>query len=164
MRFKKFLKLIVLTLSMVLTTVTINPGIQAYAENQNNETRNLIIVSNDIGNFIYTYSEDGKDYKVKEKSTEDRKHVDSEIYVKKEDGNYELEETRIFNITGEYATNRIINAKTMNETTEKININNLISTKDAIQTRASPPDGGGGMENGSIIKPLKHQLKLLNIL
>lgn len=140
----RFIKVFVLTLITAITFTMINPLAHTYAES-NTKKEDLIIVNSDRENFIYTYIENGVEYKVKENSTEDYKYIESEIYSKVKGENYELVEMRTFNMDDDYATQIIKNVKTGSVETEKVQVSNLISventtkiSKNDISTRKDP--------------------------
>lgn len=127
----KLMKMIVLTLATILTFNTVEPLCNVYAESNDQGRKNLLVVSDDIENFIYTYTENDIEYMVKEKSTEDYKHIESKIYVKNESDDYKLTETRTFDMNDGYITNQITNVNTRKVEIKKDNISELIISEDS---------------------------------
>ena len=88
---KNMIKKIALALSVCLGVSIINVQ-QANAQEQGERT-NFYLVNSELGNMIYTYDEDGKSYRVEEQISFDMTSSESSVYVKSEDGNYELDYT-----------------------------------------------------------------------
>ena len=108
MRKVKFIQTIVVLLITIFIFNIMEPLCNTYAEiNSEKENKNLVIINDDIDNFIYTYTKNNIKYMVKENSTKDYKHIYSEIYMKNESNKYNLIETRTFDMSNPYIRNII---------------------------------------------------------
>ena len=74
MRKVKFIQTIVVLLITIFIFNIMEPLCNTYAEiNSEKENKNLVIINDDIDNFIYTYTKNNIKYMVKENSTKDYK-------------------------------------------------------------------------------------------
>ena len=92
----KFFKSISLFLStlmvFLLTSESVSAKVNIPDGNQiSTQKESFVIHNSDPNNTIYTYTENGKEYRVVESSNEDLTKVDSNIYVKNKKWKYELE-------------------------------------------------------------------------
>ncbi|GAA6383239.1 MAG: hypothetical protein E7E92_04025 [Clostridiales bacterium] len=130
MRKVKFIQTIVVLLITIFIFNIMEPLCNTYAEiNSEKENKNLVIINDDIDNFIYTYTKNNIKYMVKENSTKDYKHIYSEIYMKNESNKYNLIETRTFDMSNTEITNKIKDSKTQKIKVEKDNISELIESE-----------------------------------
>ncbi|WP_291649284.1 hypothetical protein [Clostridium sp.] len=145
-KLKKFLKGTSLFLSSLifLTVVSISSSSRktVYAATNyvgsTNTRANINILSSDLDNLVYTYTENGKEFKVVESLNENLTEVSSEVLVKNEEGIYELQseiETTVSNCEMIIETNtndrkniEIVELSTAVNYPPEINIKNELST------------------------------------
>lgn len=143
---KKFLKgtslflssLIFLTVSISSSSIKTVDAATNYVGSTNTR-ENINILSSDLDNLVYTYTENGKEFKVVESLNENLTEVISEVLVKNEEGIYELQseiETTVSNgemIIETNTNNRknieVVELSTAVNYTPEINIKNELSTQ-----------------------------------
>lgn len=143
---KKFLKGTSLFLSsLIFLTVSISSSSKktVYAATNyvgsTNTRENINIISSDLDNLVYTYMENGKEFKVVESLNENLTEVNSEVFVKNEKGNYELQseieatvnngEMTIATTTENKDSVEVLELSSVVNSTPSINLKNELSQK-----------------------------------
>lgn len=143
---KKLFKIIALTLSMAVGLVIMSPVEKAKADTNNKRT-NFQFISRELDNTVYTYDENGEHYKVVEKGNKDLNYVDSKIYKKDVNGEYQLDYTTVTEIVdgiAKFETTK--NGQTSIETMDlKLSYNEQKSSNKARSFLNNVELNGGGL-------------------
>lgn len=84
---------IMLILVLGMNVTLSNPVFASTNKSGTVSRSNLVMLSTDLNHMKYTYDENGKSYKIIEEFDENLKDIESKVYEKNEQGNYELHST-----------------------------------------------------------------------
>lgn len=149
--------------SLIFFTVSISASSKKIVDAATNyqssiKTRdNINILSSDLDNIVYTYTENGKHFKVFESLNENLTEVSSEVFVQNEEGIYELQseiETTVSDgeMTIETNTNDRKNIEVV-ELSTAVNYTPVIDKKNELNKPIDPLRTINGIDSNDQIKP-----------
>lgn len=115
-----------LSSTIPLENIALAKSTDNVASEQIGNKNNLVILNDDLENYVYTYEENGISFKAIEHISSDLKHVDGEIYQKDKNGNYKLYSTLITDVKDGIVTTKTNNLKNHTITIEKMDLTPII--------------------------------------